>query len=91
MLSKQHELDLPMGSHNYLYKIMAGLSDKIEATTERNAEKGIQSGSDTARDAKARLVYLKSELRALEQLYRATPSEELQKQINELHERIKQN
>ena len=35
MLSKQHELDLPMANHNYLYKIIAGLSDKIEAAQER--------------------------------------------------------
>ena len=38
-------LDLPMAGHGYLYAVIAGMADKVEAVAEREQEAGRRTGS----------------------------------------------
>ena len=40
-------LDLPMTGHGYLYAVIAGMADKVEALAEREAEQVKRSGAQT--------------------------------------------
>jgi hypothetical protein len=67
-------LDLPMTGHGYLYAVIAGMADKVEALAEREAEEVKRTGPRVATVSGAMPVQANPVLAALDaQSQRATP------------------
>lgn len=67
-------LDLPMTGHGYLYAVIAGMADKVEALAEREAEEVKRHGPRVATVSGAAPVHTNPVLAALDaQSQRATP------------------
>lgn len=88
ILGMSGKLTLPLKSHGYLYEILAGMADKIEAKHERDSEKLLRT--DTKNEALLRSY--KSELKSLQTLFDNSPNEmarkSLKKQMDEIQLKI---
>lgn len=91
MQSRRHELDLPMNNHHYLYKIIAGLSDKIEAAKERQTELARQSGQHVnVKPVDDTLSRLKADQAHFESMLEINPDNpSARTALNNINERIK--
>ena len=82
MIEGRDKLTLPLKSHGYLYEIVAGLGDKIEATEETRKEKSLRNQSASYGNEK------RSELESLHILYKGAPNDPLKQQIEDLEKEL---
>lgn len=51
MLSKRDALQLPLGSHGYLRKVVFGIADSVDAQAEKQRDKDLKHGRRSSTDA----------------------------------------
>lgn len=70
VLAARPRLTLPMKSHGYLYEIVAGMSNKTEATAEAKTEEARRHQTETDRRHQQAAAEAKTEINRAEQLAR---------------------